>query len=400
MPTDRRRSIEALVVATGAVLLGQLILILLTPLSRASSEGVERLGVALLSPDSITYLGLASDSDWVARAPWNRALLIALLRAGTLLGEPAAVLLVVQVMVLIVATALTHRLASEIAGPKAGVLAAVVVACNPLVAQWARFVLTETLFLSLMLIALWAGTRSLRGVQSAISGVLLVTTALLATFLRPNGILVLGSAVTTLLMARSARRRGPAIAVVWVMVGFGLLLGLDAAGQPAERTIAEQLYGGIVVEGTDAVRVAIEMPRPDDPDDTSPSAALRYVVAEPLAAARLAVSRIVVESSQMRRHYPLAINISIGAAMMFLLAATLTGARVQGARTLVRATLVLGLPILALVGATFASPEGRYGWGALILTAPTAGVGAAHLIQRVLAPTRGDQSSDGPGIPR
>ena len=396
-----------LLVGATAVILGQLLLLAIEPLSRAASDGIERSGIALLSPDSLTYLELAAESSWSETTPWNRFLLIALLRFGATFGDAASFLVVVQACALILASALAHRTAARLGGMPAGLIATVVVAVNPLTAQWVRFVLSETLFFSLMLIALSAGVALLRGAARLTTIPVLLTTALLATFLRPNGVLVLGSALT-LVVVTSVGRRALAtllIVVVWSSIGVGLALGLDAAGQPAERTITAQLHGGVVVEGTDDVVVTIAMPPPDDPDDIANAAGIRYALGEPVAVARLAVTRIATEVVQVRRHYPTPINIVIAGAMAVLVVTTIAGARTTGASALVRCSAILGAPILLLVGATFATPEGRYGWGALILSAPLAGIGAARILRaaraRLIArATRADQSPEGPSTAR
>lgn len=402
MSTRGRQVLEALLVGAVSVGAGQGVLLALAPFTRAASDGVDAEGVALLAPDSRTYLGLAGDEDWLARTPWNRVLLIGLLRLGASLGDAATFLVIMQTLLLVVASALVHHMAARVGGRVAGILGASVVAMNPLTAQWVRFVLSETLFFALVLIALFAADRVLRGAGGRTAVPVLLGAALLATFLRPNGILVLGSALTVLAIVSTTRRRHLALlsVLVWVGVAAGLVLGLEAAGQPAERELAAQLHAGVVVEGTPDVEVRIAMPPPDDPEDVSNAAALRYVAGAPVAVARLAVSRIVVEVVQVRSHYPLPVNVGVGAMMTLLAVATIVGARASAARTLVHAAMVLGAPIMLLVGATFATPEGRYGWGALVLSAPLAGLGARRILARVSGGPRRRQSPDGPGTAR
>lgn len=393
--TERR---EAFLSGAAAVLLGQVLLLVLTPLSRASSDGVVTDGIALLAPDSFTYLELAEAPDWLS-TPWNRLLLIVLLRMGSVLGEPATLLVVLQVVMLTVAAALAHRLAAKVGGRVAGLLAAAVVAVNPLTAQWVRFVLTETLFLALVLIVLWAGVRIREAPERNGLTVVLVSAALLATFLRPNGVLVLGSALTLLVLARRPRFRRTAILLSWVAVVVGLGLGLLAAGQPAERSLTEQLYAGVVIEGTEHVVVTLDMPAPEDPTDTREVAGLQYAVTHPLAVGRLIGARMLVEVAQVRRHYPPVVNVGIGAAMLgFLGAAALSGRMPAAARSRSSA-LIIGAPILLLVGATFATPEGRYGWGALIVLAPLAGIGAGGGLTTLLVGLRRPRTGTGGNAP-
>lgn len=402
MAAEQRRVGRDLLVGTAAVVLGQLLLLAIAPLSRAASDGVERSGIALLSPDSLTYLELAADPAWLVDTPWNRLLLVAILRLGSLLGDAATFLVVLQACALAIASALVHRMTVRLGGPIAGLLATVVIAVNPLTAQWVRFVLSETLFFALVLITLFAGERVLRGAAQPPSVLLLLVAAALATCLRPNGVLVLGSALTLLVLTRTAPRGRAALlsGLIWLGVLAGLVLGLTAAGQPTERSLTAQIHRGIVIEGTDDVIVAIAMPAADEPADTSLAAGLRYVAAEPLAAARLAAARIVAEAIQVRPHYPVLINISIGAAMAVFALAVIIGLRTRAASALIRSTVIIGSPILLLVGATFATPEGRYGWAALVLGAPLAGLGVARTLRAARIRWFEGQLLDGPGTAR
>jgi 4-amino-4-deoxy-L-arabinose transferase-like glycosyltransferase len=368
--------------------------------SRASSDGVISSGIALLSADSVGYLSLAASVDWLTATPWNRVLYIALLRIGQGWGDPANFIVAVQLIALVLASAIAHRLATDLAGRWAGLAATLVLAVNPLVAQWAQFVLTETLFFTLIMATLWAGRRVMINAEDRRSALLLATLGLLAALLRPNGVLVLGSALTIVSLRAAGGRRVLLILLTWTVVGVGLWSGLMAAGQPAERSLTEQLHGGIVVEGADHVRTAVTMPAPRDPADVSMGAALEYVLRHPVATTRLAVSRMAVESVQIRRHYPRAVNLAVGLAVSLLFVLAATAAMHQRSRTLLRAALLIGVPLLLMVGATFATPEGRYGWSYLVLLAPFGGIGFATILQRPRVRALKDQSPAGPGIER
>ena len=402
MGADRR---QAIALGAGAVAFGQALLVLLSPLSRASSPGVEASGIALLSADSFGYLDLAAGDGWLSATPWNRALYIALLRLGGHLGDAATFIVVLQVLALVAAAALASRMADEVGGRAAGTIAALVIGANPLIAQWVRFVLTETLFVAIVIIALWSARLVLRGTPDLHPGVVLLLSGLLALLMRPNGILVLGSAATIIALRPGGRApRLIVLPAIWIGVAVGLGVGLAAAGQPAERSLTEQLQGGIVVEGTEHVVTSIMMPPARDPEDVSLRAGITYALSHPLATARLTTTRIVVESVQVRRHYPATINLAVGLAMALLFVAAAAGARGDDASRLRRAVAVLGIPLALMIGATFATPEGRYGWGYLALLAPLAGIGASGVLSVLLRPVRTIRAQraagPGPGIAR
>ncbi len=383
-----------------AVAIGQAILVALAPLSRAGSPGVTHSGIALLSADSESYLNLAASPEWVGETPWNRLLLIAILRAGALLGDAATTLVLIQVVSLIVATSLIHLLTARFAGQPAGLLAALIVGANPLTAQWVRFVLSETLMFSLVLIALWAAVELRDPLRSRLAAAALLSVSTLATFLRPNGLLVLGSALTLLVLHRASRHKVMMVTAIWSAVVGGLLLGLLAAGQPAERSLSEQLYAGVVIEGMDHVLVERPMPEPRDANDKSLGAGVGYALRHPVAAGALVFSRVATEVAQVRRHYPAPVNIGVGFMMVLLLGFAAIGSRQPETAELRRATFILGVPILLLVGLTFATPEGRYGWAALIALAPLAAIGVTRAFPELRLLSRTDQSEPGPGIAR
>jgi hypothetical protein len=116
------------------------------------------------------------------------------------------------------------------------------------------------------------------------------------------------------------------------------------------------------------------------------------VVDQPLAAARLAVTRIAVEVAQVRRHYPPVVNAALAAAMATILALAAVGLADRRGRVLRLPTAVVVLPLVAVVGVTFAVPEGRYGWAGLVALAPAVGVGAAAVLERLRGPQPGRSS--------
>lgn len=361
------------------LVVGQVSLIALGPLSRVGDPGAGTAGpggIALLAPDSVGYLADARTWSAVASAPWPRWGYLALLRVGAVLGDAATVAIVVQLLATTAAGVLLLRIGRRLAGPIAGVTAAAVLLVNPMTAQWVRFVLTESLFYALAVTAVALAATRESGPPTDRS---LLAVAAAAVVLRPTGPLLAGAAVTLVLMARpwTAWRRGAAVVVLWAVVAVALVAGTAATGPPAEGTFAAQLRGGVVVEGTPEVRTTIPMP------SAGGDGALDYVVAEPLAAARLALTRVAVEVAQVRRHYPPVVNLALGAVILALAAMAALGLRDPRGRPLRIPTAVVLLPLVGVVAVTFAVPEGRYGWAGLVALAPAVGVGAAVALERL-----------------
>lgn len=369
------------VVATALLVLGQLVLIALGPLSRVGDPGAGTsgpYGLALLAPDSVGYLADAVSWETVVGEPWPRWGYLAVLRVGQLLGGAAPVAVLVQVAASIAAGVLLIRLGRDLAGPVAGTVAAAVLLVNPMTAQWVRFVLTEALFYALAVAVTVQAARWLAHDRPGPGGGRLVVLALLAVTLRPTGPLLAGSALALLALGlgRTRRRRIAGVALA-VLTTAGLLLAANSVTTPAEATLAEQLRNGVVVEGTPDVRTTI--PMPDDPALDVPA----YVAAHPVATARLLATRVIVEIAQVRRHYPPVVNVVLAVAVLVLTGLAAIGLADRRGRTLLGPTAIVLLPLVAIVGVTFAVPEGRYGWAGLVALAPAAGVGAAAALDRV-----------------
>ena len=274
--------------------LGQVLLVALGPLSRVADPGAGTAGpggIALLAPDSVGYLAAAATWADVLASPWPRWGYLAVLRVGGLLGDAATLVVALQAATGLLVGVLLLRTGRRLAGPAAGIVAAAILLVNPMTAQWLRFVLTEWLFFALAATAIALAARG----RTTQAGPLLVV-AVAAVAFRPTGPLLAGAAVTLALGSRPWPRlgRGTAVGATWLAVVAALLLGSAATGPPAEATLADQLRGGVVVEGTPDVRTTI--PMPPGPGD----GVLAYVVDQPLAAARLAVTRVAVEVRHAR----------------------------------------------------------------------------------------------------
>lgn len=369
---------------------GQMALLLLGSRTRAAGTFVTSEGIALLAPDSRTYLAIAESPASILAQPWTRWGYPLLLHLGERVGLGPSFVVAVQAVLLIIAAVLVHTMTAEVAGERSGLVAAAILLVNPLTAQWVRFALTETFMLAGVIAVVWFGTRrALTDHRGHAVG--LVSVGVLLSLLRPNGVLVLGAGVAVLVLARSGHhprgRRSLRVAAVWIVTLA--LLGASAvvSGPPAEGSITAQLYSGVVIEGTEDVRTTISMPAPADATDESVRAAVRYAFGNPLAVARLAMTRVVVELAQVRPHYPSAVNVAVGSAMALLLIALLLGASDARARRLREVGVTVALPLLLLIGATFAVPEGRYGWAPLVALLPLAGVGADRMLAAVTSMT-------------
>lgn len=393
-----RRCLENWVAGFILTAAGQLILVALGPLSRAAqSQGGSAgpWGIALLSSDSFYYLSASDSASLLPNVPINRVALPIILQFGSVLGSAEVFGVLVNALAFIVAGAALYDLGRRLGKSRlSGGLCAAAVLVNPLTAQWVRFVLTEALMYALVVLLVWGVERYSR--QGAISGsVVAITATTSAALLRPNGALLVASAVTLLMLLRTtdnANRFKPLrttlLVLMWPTTVAVMLITSNASeGNEHEvsNVIINLLYDGVVVEGSPDVIVRTTMPPPDSPRDASMAAALRYVIQHPVDVMRLAVLRVGYETFQLRPHYPRAINILLGIGFSFFLLFASVGAWQTQAHTIRLATIVITAPQLMLVASTFAVPESRYAWTYLVPLAVWVGTGAEHVVMRLFA---------------
>lgn len=368
-----------LVVASVLFLVGQAGLVLLAPLSRATTADSMYGGVVLLGPDSYGYLANGTTWSGVFSETWNRWAFLAVIRVGEHLGSGPILLVAAQALLLTVAGAALFDLGRKHSGLFAGYVAASVILLNPMVSQWVRFVHTEAMFYALVILAVWTAERVIEG--RGRSALPLLSIAALVAMTRPNGALVAAACLTALALQRlRAPARGVGVVLVWGVAAGALVAGLnDATPRYGWDTVAYTVEG-VVIEGADHASTSIPMPRPRS-ELTSNRDLVGYAVEHPVAVGRLALTRIWTETIQVRRHYPDVVNLAVGLFMTGYLIAVAIGLFVLPGAGLTKVVLLVAVPLALLIGGTFAVAEGRFGWAYLVALAVHAGVGASRALQ-------------------
>lgn len=364
--------------AVALFLIGQSALFLLAPLSRATTADAVHGGVVLLSSDSYGYLANGVTWSGVGSETWNRWAFLTIIRIGEYLGSGPIFLVIVQALLLTAAGAALFDLARRHSGPLAGYLAASAILLNPMVSQWVRFVLTEAMFYSLIVFAVWAAERVVAGRGGQLS---LIAVAVAITMTRPNGVLVGAACLTALVAVRlRAPQRGVVVLLVWGMAASILVAGLNDATPRYGWDTAAYTVEGVVIEGAEHARTSIEMPQPTRPIRSNRDLIL-YAAEHPTAVGRLALTRIFIETIQIRRHYPSVVNLAVGLFMAGYLVASVVGLVMLARTPLTRVSLLVAVPLALLIGGTFAVAEGRFGWAFLIAFSAHAGVGGSRALE-------------------
>ena len=302
---------------------------------------------------------------------------VALVAAAAKAGAGLTGVVLVQIVVAAVATAVIFRLGGSVSSVACGAIAASLFALNVDLARWHLFVLTDSLYIAFVVFATAAThAASERGGWRYAAAVLVV---IVAASLRPQGRLLAIAAALYWIARRPVERRhavaryaAAALMLIAVAVTSGATLRAEA------ETPARWLGNGVVIWSHEASR----LPMPSDPAidllaaDATSVAPIRYALWHPVATTRLALTRVVVELSHARPFYSRAHNVAV----VLLLSVTYVCAAIgfvrirrQPLAQLIALTIALHL---VFVAATFADWDGRF----LLYVLPLVNVFAAAAI--------------------
>lgn len=334
----------------------------------------------IMSPDSYFFVGYADQLPTIDAAGWGYVGYVLLLRVGTMVGSAAWFAIAVQSGAVLVAGRALLSLGRRVRGEVAGWAAALIYLLHPLVAQWTRYVLTESLFYAGVILSTWCLVEAIdrRGPRWAPVWIVSIVTA----SLRPNGVVLLGSVVTLIMisLAPSWYRRILAILAVWLCVALAVftipLFGSGGGGD--QNAFGPRAWSGEVVWGVS--EVAMEMPEPKNYDPSN-RAYLSYAVDHPVDLARLAANRVWWELKQVRPWYSVELNLFITVTMTLTYALSVLGAWVTRRSVFSLVAIGVTLPFVGTIGATWAIWEGRFGWWFLVIWSVWAGVGVQLVIE-------------------
>lgn len=304
----------------------------------------------------------------------------AFLRLGETLGSIEWFALTAQTAAVVLAARMLLSLGTQLAVPAAGWISATVYLLHPPIAQWTRYVLTETLFYASVIFLAWSFVRVSRSRQSW--PVLVI--ALVATVtVRPNGIIAVGAVgaalAITLLDGRWKKLLGVGAALSFVVIAALSLPWLSAGGGEieGESFLARTVKGNITFG--DELR-SLTMPAPSSADDSN-AAYVRYIIDHPVAVARLAATRVSWELAQIRPWYSASLNAYLAVSMTAFHIFGAVGLFVTRRTHFTLLTFLLSIGWAGLIGITWAIWEGRFGWWFMVLWVVWVGVGVAHTVQ-------------------
>ena len=283
---------------------------------------------------------------------WLYAGFNALLAAARALGTGDVGVIAVQVAAAAVAAIAVYELGHRLAGPAAGTLAAAFVIADVDIARWHAYVLTDSLYISLVAITTWLAERAVGGRPRAY--VVAVAVALCAALIRPNG---------------------------WVMLPIVGVYWMARASLSARTKYA--LAGGVVLASVAAVLVVRQVTFAWDPAAVAGNPEL--VPFSWLLSFRNAwspgrmLSRVVSNLLHTRPRYSTAHNAAVLGPIALTYALAVLGfvrTRAKALAALMAAVILVHQIVVAL---TFVDPDGRYLLYVFPLFLVLAAVGVASL---------------------
>jgi 4-amino-4-deoxy-L-arabinose transferase-like glycosyltransferase len=284
-----------------------------------------------------------------------------------------------QIVVAALATLAVYELGRRLSGSLAGVLAAAFFVINVDLARWHVYLLTDSLYMSLVLLTTWMIARAPRSAMWWYVGAGLMV--LFTGFVRPNGWLFVPIALIYWIAQTSMTRRlkwSAAVAVLLTFAGSLTFIGAFRNAIELERPDLS-LREGVVVWNFPGWRRSM----PPEPDmQAGLVGSIRYGARHPWATGRLAATRVAVELAHARPFYSAAHNAAILIILALVYPLVVLGFlryRRQPLTLLIAA--VIGSDLLVVAG-TFADWDGRF----LLHTFPLMGVLAACEATRWLVP--------------
>ncbi len=327
------------------------------------------------SPDTGSYLSAAENISSLRGSYFGYVGFIVLLKVGLTLGSGIVFAIAMNSIGVIAASWALLSLGRRYSGEIAGWLAASFYLLHPLVNQWTRYVLTETLFYAGVALTAYFLVRSIDSNRWSWAPLWLV--AGFTATLRPNGIVLLGAVVTVLALSHQPRLIRHALIVLATWMTVLALAVISPSLTAAHGNFGPEAWSGTVVHGVPETSIA--MPEPTGLDSSN-AALIGYALNHPVDVLRLGATRVWWEMKQVRPWYSNELNFFLTVSMTALYSLALVGAWSMRRSQLNLIVISISVPFGVVIASTWAIWEGRFGWWFLVLWTVWAGIGANRLI--------------------
>lgn len=279
------------------------------------------------------------------------------------------------------------KMAAHLAGHPAAVLAILMFAIDVETNRWHAFILSDSLFLSLLAVSVWLVHRAL---PLGAGGVAVALAAMLAAALvRPEGWFLVPAAIAFWIMSATSRPATRVSAAATLIVVAGLLALAVAPRLSGNLTAvgpAEMLRRGQTIWDFDGWRVAMPTDPVFEDGHASTSDAIVYGMRHPISTGTLMAARVAVHFAHVRPFYSTAHNAAI---VVWLVPVYTLAAWALWSTRSIALTQWLAIAIasqLLVVALTHADWDGRYLAHVMPLMYPLAGAAIAAAARRPPVP--------------
>lgn len=334
-------------------------------------------GIVISRGDSFFYFSGASHIAELS--PFERlyAGYVFLLHFSQIISSSGILMVVIQSIFVFVAAYAMFSMAEEYGDTMAGWISVSFYLLAPMLSQWTRYILTESIFYSLIVIGLRLAT-----LKVSWSHLPMIPVALLLIALRPNGIIIACAVLSIYVWIKFFRisTRISLIISMWsccVLFGVLLLGGEGVSGDSVQSSIFERTIEGNVIYGVTELNV--RMPQPDSVDRSN-LAYVKYILENPVANLKIGMLRVYWELKQIRPWYSTSLNLFLLVTMASFYSFSFIGFVRAWRMDLVKAIAILTLPSVVLISLTWAIWEGRFGWWFMVTWIPLFGIGMSAVV--------------------
>jgi hypothetical protein len=321
--------------------------------------------------DSTFYWEAAESFPSLEGPQWGYVGYAALLRLDNFLGSGGSLVVIFQLGFFVYALNEASRLLERLSNSLTVLVAQGLVALNPLINQWHKYVLTDSIAIS---VALFAISRLLRWkIYGAVSLAPLGACLFLLTLLRPNGLMLSLPLMTAWLVWENVSRPKKAVILLTtcLLALVFLIRGpfVSHFSDPNRPSLMGNILTGEAVLGTNYLSVS--MPQASTADRTL-IALGRYWLEHPYENGGLFLRKVFAEVTQVRPWYSLELNIGAAVAVSGIVLGSLYSVflLIKKPQLISREAVMLPVAIacayLVWIGITWAIWEGRFGWVALV----------------------------------
>lgn len=262
-----------------------------------------------------------------------------------------------------------------------GFIAAALFLLNPDIMFWHFYQLTDSLYISLVIICTWFVYRAHKK-EDLSSTLLAAVIVLITTTIRPNGWLIAPIAALYLLLSNSriTKKSKAAVLITSAILFIALLAMLpDIRNRLGEWFLNSQRFSeGVIIYGYKEWNIS--MPDNVGVEIEGLPSGLMYILRHPLASLGLIIGRVLAELAHIRPYFSLRHNLFVVISLYPLYMLAVIGMVKAPNKELSRLMLMIIAAHLAIIGLTWAIWEGRF----LLYFLPLIYVYSAHTLKRIM----------------